>query len=281
MGVYGIYQFLQAPAWDCNWLELMNSGDISVSVMGRPEPFGLRVWGTMNSPGPFSTALTAGLLLLFADTRKARIPAAVTGYISFLLTLVRSGWLGWGAGMAAIAASNKKYLSRMLVTVGVASLLLLPAMLYQPIADTVQSRFSSFQSIEDDESGHERAVEYASLSEQIAKNPFGFGLTNKDRLNNFVLDSTLLRLPLQLGWIGCFLYIAAIALLFRRMFPLSTERGFAVVARAIAISILVRAPFGQVLTGFDGVVLWMSCGLVIAELDDLIPRSRFNLSAFG
>jgi len=279
MGVYGIYQFIQAPAWDCNWLDLMNGGDISVSVMGRPEPFALRVWGTMNSPGPFSTALTAALLLVFADTRKIRIPAALAGSISFLLSLVRSGWLGWTAGLVSLIASNRKYAGRLLAAIALGSLLLLPVLLYEPIANTVQSRLQSFQSIGEDESANARAEEYTKLSDLILKNPFGFGLSNKDRLNGYVLDSTLLRLPLQLGWAGCLLYVASLALMVRNMFPLPRELRVGVVARAIAISVLIRVPFGQVLVGFDGLVLWMFCGLAVAEAAEIsLPQKAPGIS---
>ena len=160
MGIYGIYQFVQAPVWDSNWLDLMTDGDIAVSVMGRPEPFGLRVWSTMNSPGPFSTVMTAALLLVFVDPRRLRIPAAVAGYASFLLSLVRSGWLGWAAGLIAVLTSSRKYIFRVLLTLGVGLLLFLPALLFEPIADVVQTRLQTFQSIGDDESANERADEY-------------------------------------------------------------------------------------------------------------------------
>src|ERR1041385_4474958 len=265
MGTYGIYQFVQAPAWDCNWLDQMTSGDISVSVMGRPEPFGLRVWGTMNSPGPFSTALTVALLLLFVETRKIRIPAALAGFVSLLLSLVRSGWLGCTAGLLAVFVSNKRYISRALFGLGLGIVLLLPALPYEPFAEAVSARFQSFQSMSGDESVNERAAGYANLSEDIVKNPLGLGLTNKDRLNGYVLDSTLLRLPLQLGWAGCLLYLAGIGSLVRQMFPLTNEFQFGVIARAIVLSVLVRAPFGQVLVNFDGLILWMFCGLAVAE----------------
>jgi hypothetical protein len=267
MGLYGIYQFVQAPAWDCNWLDLMNGGDISVSVMGRPEPFGLRVWSTMNSPGPFSTALTVALLLIFVDTRKTRIPAALAGYISFLLSLVRSGWLGWAAGLCAVLVSSRRYIFRILLTVGLGSLLLLPALLYEPFASSVQARLQTFQSIGDDESANERTAGYVHLAEDAIRNPFGFGLTIKDRLNGYVLDSTLLRLPLQLGWAGCLLYVAGLGSLVRRMYPLPRELDFSVVARAIAISVLVRAPLGQVLVNVDGLILWTFVGLAVVEAE--------------
>ena len=273
MGLYGLYQFAQAPAWDCNWLDMLTGGDISVSALGRPEPFGLRIWSTMNSPGPFTTALTVGLLLVFVETRKIRIPAAVAGAASFLLSLVRSGWLGWVTGLFAILASNKKYLRRVLVSVGLCFLFLLPLLFYEPVADAVQARLGTFQSMGSDESANERMNGYSNLAEDIVKSPFGYGLTNKDKLDGYVVDSTLLRLPLQLGWAGCLFYVAAIAQLLRSMFPLSKELNFAIVARAIVLSVLVRAPLGQVLTSFDGLILWMFCGLAIAEAKRFVPKA--------
>jgi hypothetical protein len=275
MGVYGIYQFVQAPAWDSNWLDLMTDGDISVSALGRPEPFGLRIWSTMNSPGPFSTALTAALLLIFVDKHKMRIPAAIAGYVSFLLSLVRSGWLGWAAGLCSVLVSSKRHIVRVLVILGVgSSIVLVSALLYEPIGNAVQARLKTFQSIGNDESANERAEGYLHLAEDALRNPFGFGLTNKDRLNGYVLDSTFLRLPLQLGWIGCLFYVAGLASLVHRMFPLPRELDFPVVARAIAISVLVRAPFGQVLVGFDGLILWMFLGLAVVGAEQIRCEQR-------
>jgi hypothetical protein len=269
MGVYGIYQFIKAPAWDCDWLDFMTNGDMAVSVMGRPEPFGIRVWSTMNSPGPFSTAATAALLLVFVDKRLIRVPAALSGFVALLLSLVRSGWLGWGVGLLSILASCKKYISRVLLTLGAGLLLLLPALQYKPFADAVETRLQTLQTIGSDESANARASEYESLEDEMVRSPFGLGLTNKDRLKGYVLDSTLLRLPLQLGWLGCLFYVAGLGLLVRGMFPLRRELDFGVIARAIAISALVRAPFGQILVNFDGLILWMFCGLAVAEASQL------------
>jgi hypothetical protein len=269
MGVYGIYQFIEAPAWDCDWLDFMTNGDMAVSVMGRPEPFGIRVWSTMNSPGPFSTVVTAALLLVFVDKRLIRVPAALSGFLVLLLSLVRSGWLGWGVGLLSILASCRKYILRVLLALAAGLLLLLPALQYKPFADAVETRFQTLQTIGRDESANERGSEYENLGDEIIRSPFGFGLTNKDRFKGYVLDSTLLRLPLQLGWIGCLLYIGGLASLARRMFPLHRDLYFPVIARAIAVSALIRAPFGQVLVNVDGLILWMFCGLAVAEADQL------------
>lgn len=84
-GCYGIYQYMVAPLWDRFWLE--NVGLVS---FGLPEPQGIRVWSTMNGPAPFASVMLAGLLLLFSDKEQLRVPAAIAGYLAFLLSLVRA-----------------------------------------------------------------------------------------------------------------------------------------------------------------------------------------------
>ena len=52
LGLYGIYQFIAPPVWDTNWLTNVSLTDLNPSF-GQPEPFQIRVWSTMNTPGPF------------------------------------------------------------------------------------------------------------------------------------------------------------------------------------------------------------------------------------
>jgi hypothetical protein len=52
-GAYGIYQFVVAPEWDKFWL--IESKMFTSS--GNPEPFGMRVWSTLHSTGPFGSVM--------------------------------------------------------------------------------------------------------------------------------------------------------------------------------------------------------------------------------
>ena len=52
VGVYGIYQFLVAPPWDAFWLQNVTKRFTDPSF-GRPEPIMIRIWSTLNAPGPF------------------------------------------------------------------------------------------------------------------------------------------------------------------------------------------------------------------------------------
>ena len=70
-GAYGLYQFTSPPLWDINWMQ--RSG---MTTIGRPEPFAVRVFGPMHSPGVFSAFLVIALVLWLA---RPRTPGAAGG----------------------------------------------------------------------------------------------------------------------------------------------------------------------------------------------------------
>ncbi|MGQ9873077.1 hypothetical protein [Leptodesmis sp.] len=64
-------------------------------AFGTPEPLGIRVFSTMNSPGPFATVMMAGLVLLFTSRSSIRFVGAGAGYrLFFCLLCDRPGWGG-------------------------------------------------------------------------------------------------------------------------------------------------------------------------------------------
>ena len=65
MGSYGIYQYRSAREWDGKWL--VNSG--MLGFQGLPEPFGIRVWSTMDSGEPFAAVMAGGLVFLLSKSR--------------------------------------------------------------------------------------------------------------------------------------------------------------------------------------------------------------------
>ncbi len=104
LGLYGAYQFFAPPTWDRYWLTNAQVNGISLSF-GQPEPLLVRVWSTMNAPGPFANTMMVGLLLLLILPSRLKLPAAVTGYLSFLLSAVRTAWASWFIGLVFILKS--------------------------------------------------------------------------------------------------------------------------------------------------------------------------------
>ena len=59
--------------------------------------------------------MMAGLLLLFEGKGPLSFPAAAVGYLSFLLTMVRTMWGSWLVGLLALVTSLKLKLQMRLV----------------------------------------------------------------------------------------------------------------------------------------------------------------------
>jgi len=140
LGIYGIYQFFMPPTWDRVWLENGRIGQISPSF-GQPEPLRVRVWSTMNSPAPFANAMMAGLLLLLMIRSTLKLPAAVAGYLAFLLSMVRTAWLGWLIGFFLMLKNiNPRVIIRIFLSAVVLLVCLLPLLNDPRLATVIGDR---------------------------------------------------------------------------------------------------------------------------------------------
>jgi hypothetical protein len=254
MGVYGVFQYVVAPEWDRLWL--IESG--MSSSQGSPQPFGMRVWSTMNSVEPFGAVMAAFLLLLFTSQGTLTISASVVGYLSFLLSTVRSAWVGWLVGLLALGGSLKsKYQMRSISTVLVIALLALPVTTIEPFSKTINDRLSTFSNLEEDGS--------ARVRKQNFEYQIGSALTNftGDGIGGSFHDNTILALLLNLGWFGTIFYMGGLLLLVAKLFQSSTGNfdPFTSATRAIVVSALVRIPVNAPIAGVSGVVLWGFLGL--------------------
>ena len=71
--------------------------------------------------------MMVGLLLLFGLRSRLKLPAAVAGYISFLLSSVRSAWLGWVVGLFWIVKNaSARVIVRIVLSIAFLLLCLLP-----------------------------------------------------------------------------------------------------------------------------------------------------------
>ena len=254
-GLYGIYQYVVAPEWDKYWLT--SSGLVTG---GDPEPYGMRVFSTMNSAGPFAVVMMAGLLLLFSTRSPIQFPATAAGYLSLLLTLVRSSWLGWGIGFLTLATSLKPKLQmRLVLTAFVMVICVLPLTMIEPFAEKINSRFDTLTNLQGDTSYNDRSENYnqnlnRALSEFIG---YGLGGAAKD------IDSAILDTLFSLGWLGGIFYITGMFLLLFNLFQ-NSEGGsdvFASAARAICLSMFVMLIFSSLMLGLMGAVFWGFLGI--------------------
>jgi len=263
-GAYGVVQYLVAPQWDRFWLI-----KTELVTFGTPEPLGIRVFSTMNSPGPYAVVMMAGLLLLFSNQGILRFPAAGLGYLAFLLSLVRSAWLGWLVGFITLVTSLKARLQmRLIVSILVMGMCVLPLTVIEPFASVINARIETLSKPKNDISYRERSETYnKSLNLALAQG-IGVGLGSIDRYNTLVLDSGILEMLFTMGWFGSIPYVGGIVLLLFNLLQSSEGRfdPFIGAARAISTGAIIQIVFGNMLIGISGLVFWCFLGVGAAGI---------------
>jgi hypothetical protein len=256
---YGVYQYLVAPEWDRFWLietKLYTS-------MGKPEPLGLRVWSTMNSPLNFATVMIPGIILLFIGQGVLRFPGLALGILSLLLTSVRTAWGGWMVSLVALLSFLKGIVQmRLIAVILVIAILVVPLSKVEPFAQVIQARVSSLTDVKEDQSAKDRASLYAVALNDALKEYIG-----KGNGNTGPIDSGLLEMVFTLGWLGSLPYVGGIFLLFYSLFQgskSSSSDSFASATRAIAFGYIPMLAGSNVIIGISGMVFWGFLGLGMA-----------------
>ena len=275
MGVYGIIQFISLPEWDSQWL---NNAEFNVAIVESSNDSTqktVRVWGTMQSGEPFSAFMAGALLLLLISKESLAIPASVAGYLSFLLAMVRSGWLGWIAGILTLVSSLKpKFQIRLVSLIVVMGLCLLPLATMEPFATSINERLGSFANVEGDTSAQARQSSYTDLTSKALTSVIGDGLGGGS------VDSAIFAMLFYLGWLGTLPYLGSILALVWKLFQSSPNPHdpFVNVARAIVMTIIVRMPLNGSNTGASGLLLWtfLALGLAANRYYQYHPQFRLN-----
>jgi hypothetical protein len=239
---------------------------------------GFRVFSTMQSIEPFTAFMAAGLLMLFTDRGLLRFPASIFGYLSFLLTLGRSAWLGWLGGLMILITSLKaKHQMRLFVVILLMSALAIPVVTSGPFSEKISGRIQTLSDVKNDNSFQGRQENMIASFERDFFNVVGSGI------GLGLADNAFLGLFFSLGWIGVSLYVSALVSLTLKLFLNSESKLnlFSSTSRAIVASCLIRMPANSTsILGVGGVILWSFLGLTIASQkhyqDQLIKISMDN-----
>ncbi|MBW4675124.1 MAG: O-antigen ligase domain-containing protein [Desmonostoc geniculatum HA4340-LM1] len=270
LGAYGVYQFVVAPEWDRYWLI---ESKLFMSA-GNPVPFGMRVWSTLHSVGPFGSVMQAGLLLLFTSSGSLIFPASAVGYLSFLLTQARTNWGGWLLGVIMIVGSVKTRIQMRLITIIVVmAICVVPLTTIEPISHVVSERLQTFSNLEEDNSFKDRSQSYDKNLSLALSNALGNGLGNIWKVNEktgqievVVIDSGILDMFFTLGWFGAIFYMGGLILLIINVSKYSEGRfdSFISAARAIGISSATQLVIGSGMLSVAGMILWGFLAMAMA-----------------
>lgn len=256
-GIYGVIQYLVAPEWDRFWL--INTEMLSA---GYPEPLGIRVWSTMHGPGVFAAVMMAGLLLLLSNIGPLCLPATAFGYLSFLLSSVRSAWIGWLLGLIALVTSLKPKLQiRLILIILVAAVCVLPLTTIEPFSEIINTRLQTFSNLESDGSGAARKENYDKWLYYALTNVLGDGVGGTALLDSAILDTFI-----SLGWFGAIFYGSGILSLLFQLIQDSkiTNDPFVSTVSAITLGMFCQIVFGSVMLGLPGMILWGFLGIGLA-----------------
>lgn len=274
LSAYGVLQFALMPPWDAYWM-----AHAGMSSIGQPLPFRVRVFSTLNAPGVFASFLMAGLLVGFGGRGKAKLLAAQpVVWLAFLLSQVRSAWLGYGLGLCLIMIRLPIGRGARLILLGLGlAVAVLPLLQIDAVEDVVMARLASFSAGQSDHSMQERMQLYARFFNVAVNNVPGGGIGSTNlatKLSNNgglgalgTIDSGVLELLYTFGWPGTLLFVSGLALaLVTAMRTWSHPADpFSLAALAVAVSLLAQMLFFNTMVGAVGMIFWAMLGLVLAS----------------
>ena len=269
---YGLYQFIDPPAWDRVWV--YNAEMYSV---GLPVPFLIRVFSTMNAPASFAVFLIFAVLIGLPAPQRWKFLALALGLTMLLLTKTRSAWAAFLVGALVLQLRQPlRTLPRQWIALAVVLLLAAPAITHPRVLKAVSGRAASFSRLEEDRSYRERKQITHYAVQQLERDPAGQGLgqigsagkltANGRKGSVTALDSGVLEVFSVMGWMGGALFTLAIVGLLIPITGERRERRDAVTngAAAAVVALLAASFFGNVFNGVAGVMFWSAVGLATA-----------------
>lgn len=263
---YGIIQWVQPPVWDRVWVV-----SAEMFSIGSPSPYVIRVFSTLNAPGPFSIMLVFALLIgLVAPQRWRAVPLAL-GIVALILTKGRSAWAAFflGALVLQLRQPLRSLPRQWLVLLGV--VLLAAPLLSQPkVLSLISRRAGTVANLQTDRSYQSRIDLTRYALSRMAVNPAGAGLGGLGGASKLLtntksavaFDSGPLEVYAIMGWLGGTLFMMALFAIALSAVRSRGNRDQAVTgAVAAVVALFITCLFGNIFTGASGFFFWSAVGL--------------------
>ena len=261
IGIYGIVQYIEPPAWDIYWMQLA-----SILSAGQPVPFGVRTFSTMNGPASFATFTSIGLIFVcFSRVRAPLLLLLSPAAFALLLSLYRTAWISLAVGIVFCMLFGKTRRQAGVILVGIVLVVVLAATL-TPFGDVIAERVATLGEGSQDGSAQERLDQFVTLWTQWDSSLFGNGFTNTDvgSAGAMAIDGMLVTCWVTMGIVVGL--VCLVALIWAALITLWTawaDRGRgAIIIGALGCGALIQLPLANITSGENGFLFWTFAVLV-------------------
>jgi hypothetical protein len=269
MAAYGVVQFASPSLWDATWMR--GVAELGFDSIGRPEPFQLRVFSTMNSPGAFGAILSAGVVLALKQRLPVCLACVAPMLVGLALCQYRSLWAATALAIVLIAFAPSTGVRRTnILALFFAALALGSSVLSPDIRHAVMERATTLTELEGDESLRKRLDQYGEflrhdnliVGDGLAINGASRRLDNRAGAE---IDGALIEVYRAMGVFVGTAFILSIVVLVAGLFGSVPAAASAVYYdRAIVTALFVQFPIGTVHVGELGFCAWMFMGFAYA-----------------
>lgn len=287
VAIYGIIQYLTVPPWDAFWMR--NADMISI---GTPYPLEVRVFSTLNSPGPAATFLVFALVPMILEKRwqgTLRWIGVLLVVICLLTTLVRSAWLVLVVMLLVyIASSSSKGKWKalfQLMFVAAALFWIVPKL---PGAEGLVARMETLTSVQEDHSYNERLNLWQNMLPTVISNPVGQGIGsvgqgtkigNGGELGEYGnMDNGFIALLLTFGVLGALFFFGALGAVIKQIVGRVTSKDslqpYARLSLAAWTGAVVSLVSDNGFPGLKGYLVWMLIGLGLGAREIMESRKK-------
>ena len=278
MSLYGVAQFVSPASWDANWV--VGVAELGFNSLGRPEPFQLRVFSTMNSPGAFGAILSAAIVLALKRRLVVCLLCVAPMLVGLALCQYRSLWVATALAIVLVAVAPSAGVRRTnILALFLAALALASTALSPQIRDAVVQRAATLTELEGDESLRKRLEQYGEVLEHdnlivgdgLAINGASRRLDNRAVVE---IDGALIEVYRAMGVFVGTAFILGIAVLVAGLFRAAPAAGSDVYYdRAIVLALFAQFPIGTVHVGEIGFCAWNFLGFGLAARVALEDRA--------
>jgi hypothetical protein len=269
MAVYGVWQFISPLPWDADWV--INVRQLGFDSVGVPQPFGLRVFGPMQSPGSLAAFLMVGVLVIVGRRAQLSWVLLLPCVLCLALCQYRTLWAATCVGLLLMflwgtpGTQFKIAVSAGIAVLGLSALALVPEIQY-----VLLRRFNSLGELEADASGAERLTQYFRFFTE-ADEPLlgtGFGVNYLSAIAGqkaAALDSGILDIARSFGLFGGLFYLAGLSALIVTMILRRSGGGISsTIFPAAAVACFIQLPLGSIHVAEAGFLGWLVLGAALS-----------------